>query len=202
MYKEKKGIMKTFISALVKKLLHYTDTVPSRSMELNEFKKKGMKIGKDVIIDPRVIIDKNFYYLISIGDNSIICANVTLLAHDSSISYANDDYGRIGQINIKENCIISVNSIIMPGVTIGPNVLVAAGSLVNKDIPPNSCVAGVPARFYMTYSDLLKNQKEMVKTSKIYHANDLIYGGPLKEDLKKKVIEDTKNGPVFLKYDK
>lgn len=46
---------------------------------------------------------------------------------------------------IKENSFIGAGSIIMPGVTVGPQAIVAAGSVVTKDVPPNSIVAGNPA---------------------------------------------------------
>lgn len=45
-----------------------------------------------------------------------------------------------------ENCFIGSNTVILYGVKIGPNVIVASGSLINKDCEPNSVYAGVPAR--------------------------------------------------------
>ncbi len=50
------------------------------------------------------------------------------------------------RIVLKRNCWIGANSIILPGVTVGENSLVAAGSVVTKDVPADSVVAGVPAR--------------------------------------------------------
>ena len=78
-----------------------------------------------------------------------------MLAHDSTIYSFTGGYGKLGKIDIKENCIIGNYSIILPGVTIGPNVLVATGSVVNKDVPPNTCVGGVPARYYSSFEDFV-----------------------------------------------
>jgi acetyltransferase-like isoleucine patch superfamily enzyme len=49
-------------------------------------------------------------------------------------------------ITIEDDCWIAANSVILAGVTIGKGSVVAAGSIVTKDIPPYSVVAGVPAR--------------------------------------------------------
>ena len=56
------------------------------------------------------------------------------------------DLNVFGKIEIKDNCFIGINSIIMPNVTIGPNAVVGAGAVVTKDVPANTVVAGVPAR--------------------------------------------------------
>jgi acetyltransferase-like isoleucine patch superfamily enzyme len=49
-------------------------------------------------------------------------------------------------IVLKRNCWIGANSVILPGVTVGENSVVAAGSVVTKDVPADTVVAGVPAR--------------------------------------------------------
>ena len=52
----------------------------------------------------------------------------------------------IGCIEIMDNVFIGSGSIILGNIRIGPNVIIACGSLVNKDVPPNSVIAGVPAK--------------------------------------------------------
>jgi maltose O-acetyltransferase len=167
--------------------------------KITDLKKRGLKVGKNVIISPSAKIDHNYPYLISIGNNCVIGAGVRLVAHDSTLNLFNNNYTKIGKIEIKDNCIISLNSIILPGVTLGPNVLVAAGSVVNKNIPPDSCVAGNPARFYSTFSDLISNIKKDIKKRPNFKKMDLVK----KEDLKnperiKKIIEATKEGFVYI----
>jgi acetyltransferase-like isoleucine patch superfamily enzyme len=51
-----------------------------------------------------------------------------------------------GEVMLKKNCRIGSHTVILPGVTIGENSIVGAGSLVNKDIPDNVVAMGVPAR--------------------------------------------------------
>jgi acetyltransferase-like isoleucine patch superfamily enzyme len=50
------------------------------------------------------------------------------------------------RIVLKRNCWIGANSVILSGVTVGVNSVVAAGSVVTKDVPDDTVVAGVPAR--------------------------------------------------------
>ena len=49
-------------------------------------------------------------------------------------------------ITIKKNCWICSSATIIGGVTVGENSIVAAGAVVTRDVPPNSIVAGVPAK--------------------------------------------------------
>ena len=63
-------------------------------------------------------------------------------------------------IKINDNCFIGSESTILAGVTIGPNSIVAAGSLVNRDVPANTIVGGVPAKVIGSFNDLLKNRAE------------------------------------------
>lgn len=74
----------------------------------------------------------------------------TLIAHDASVIMLNRAFGlnldRVGKIDIRDNVFVGHGAIVLPGVTIGPNAIVAAGSVVNRDVPPGTIAAGVPAR--------------------------------------------------------
>jgi len=56
---------------------------------------------------------------------------------------------KFGRIVICDNCFIGTGATIMPGVTIGPNSVVAAASVVTQSVPPNTVAGGVPARVLM-----------------------------------------------------
>jgi len=60
------------------------------------------------------------------------------------------------KIVIKDNSFIGIGSTILLDVTIGPNSVVGAGSVVTKDVPPNTVVAGVPARKVCSIDDYKK----------------------------------------------
>jgi len=131
--------------------------------KLNDMIAKGLKVGKNVTIMPGATIDDGYPYLISIGNNCSLSNGVLILAHDATTFKFTDGYTRIGKVEIRDNCFIGSNVVILPGVTIGPNVLIAAGSVINKDIPPNSCVAGVPARTYAKFDEFIDNQLQLIK---------------------------------------
>jgi len=106
-------------------------------------------------------------WLIEIGDNVTITAGVWLITHDASSRLFrgtlpnSSPYGnRFGRIQILDNCFIGIDSIILPDVQIGPNSIVGAGSVVVKDIPPNTVVAGVPAQKIANLDDYIESYKE------------------------------------------
>lgn len=99
----------------------------------------GMKVGEQAAFALMVMPDVFFPERIRIGDNSIIGYNTTILAHE----YLIKEY-RIGDVNIGSNVMIGANSTILPGITIGDGAVVAAGSLVHKDVAPGDFVGGNP----------------------------------------------------------
>ncbi|MFV5684914.1 sugar O-acetyltransferase [Flavobacterium sp. GB2R13] len=111
---------------------------------------KHTKIGKNVFIN----FDCVFLDLggITIEDNVLIAPKVSLLSEGHPISNE-DRHSLIPQpIHIKKNAWIGANATILPGVTIGENAIVAAGAVVSKDVPDNSIVGGVPAKFIKSIS--------------------------------------------------
>ena len=167
---------------------------------IDVLKGRGLRVGNNVIISPSARIDNNYPHLISIGNNCVIGVGVRLVAHDATFNMFNDDFVKVGKIKIMDNCVIGLNSIILPGVTIGPNVLVAAGSFVNKDIPPNSCVAGNPARFYCKFDDFISNMKEDIRNRPKFQAVNLIKKEDEKDsERRKKIMEAADEGFVYIK---
>lgn len=124
-------------------------------------KYKGVTVGKDCRIYTR-----NFGtepWLISIGNKVTITSGVIILTHDGSTWLMNDKKGRrflYKKVVIGSNVFIGVNSIIMPGVKIDDNVIIAAGSIVTKSVPTGVIVAGNPARVIGYYENYQKNVLE------------------------------------------
>ena len=102
------------------------------------------KIGKNVFIN----FDCVFLDLggITIEDGVLIAPKVSLLTEGHSIS-PSERHGLVPKsIHIKKNAWIGANATILQGVTIGENSVVAAGSVVSKDVPDNVVVGGTPAK--------------------------------------------------------
>lgn len=113
------------------------------------FRKMGAQIGEGCFIVPTDLGAEP--YLIKIGNHVAIAAEVAFATHDGAVWVFRDevpDLQVFGPIVIEDNCIIGLRAIIFPNVRIGRNSVVAAGSLVINDVPPNSIVMGVPARSF------------------------------------------------------
>jgi acetyltransferase-like isoleucine patch superfamily enzyme len=82
--------------------------------------------------------------------NNVRLSGCVLFGHDGSVNMLAAAYGglldHVGRIDIRDNVFIGHGAIVLPGVTIGPNAIVAAGAVVTKDVPENCIAAGVPAR--------------------------------------------------------
>lgn len=113
------------------------------------YRKCGVKVGKNVYIGFLVIMDGEYPEYIQIGDEASIGPGVTIMAHSSASPYHSRFkifYKGPQQVNIKRGVWLAAGSIILPGVTIGEGSIVAAGSVVSRDVPPYTLVGGNPAR--------------------------------------------------------
>lgn len=97
-------------------------------------------------------------WLIKIGDRVCISNDVTFVNHGLNWPFQEkyESLTGFGPIEIKDNCQIGVRATILPHVTIGPNSIVGACSVVTKSVPPDSVVAGNPARVVCTMEEYEK----------------------------------------------
>ena len=122
-----------------KKLAELTDKV-NKSYYINY--PENVIRGKDVFINYgfTCLANEKVY----IGDNVLIGPNVTIATvyHDELKHKTN----KFGKVKIGNNVIIYMGSLICPGVTIGENSIIGAGSVVINDIPANVLAAGNPCK--------------------------------------------------------
>ncbi len=113
---------------------------------------RGVHVGKRVIIGTDVIIDSVYPHKIHLGDGAILTNRVMVLAHNRDLNHYHpdikiQDLGYIVRDTIiEEEASIMIGATILTGVRVGKGAVVAAGSIVNKDVRPYTMVAGIPAR--------------------------------------------------------
>ncbi|MDP3395053.1 MAG: acyltransferase [Methanoregula sp.] len=94
---------------------------------------------------------------IEIGSGTMIAPNVIIVDSDfhppwppeNRLHYPGNEYD--GEVKIGKNCWIGMNVLNLKGVKIGDNSIIAAGSVVIKDVPSESLAAGVPAKVVKSY---------------------------------------------------
>lgn len=136
------------------------------------FEQQARKAG--VIIGKGNQFLSNFWssepYLIEIGDNCQITAGVKFFTHGGAkiARIIDSSFDCFGKVKIGSNVYIGTNSLIMPGVTVGDNVLIAAGSVVTHSVPSNVVVGGNPAHIICTFDDYYqKNKRYNVSTKQL-----------------------------------
>jgi acetyltransferase-like isoleucine patch superfamily enzyme len=109
-----------------------------------KYRWQGYDVIRPVIFERDLHLDRLYPQGIHIGKNTLIASNVTILSHDHCKRVNNQPL--LLDTKVGERCFIAVGSTILPGVSIGNEVIVGAGSVVTKDVPSNVVVAGNPAR--------------------------------------------------------
>jgi maltose O-acetyltransferase len=158
--------------------------------KLRKLINRGLKIGKGFdMFDSH--IDYSYCFLIEIGDDVTI-SHSTILAHDGATKKFIGK-SRIGRVKIGNRVFIGYNSLILPNTLIGDDVIIGAGSVVTKDVPSNSVVAGVPARVIGKTSEFIARNKELMSNGLVY---DIYWKDKSKEQINE-ICEKLQDGYAF-----
>ncbi len=127
---------------------------------INALRKEGCSIGNNTHIFSNITAEP---YLVSIGDNCTISTEVSFLTHDASIGIfmEREKYSDlVGRIVIGNNCFIGNKAIIMYGVSIPDNTIVAAGSVVTRSVKESgNIIGGNPASVIGKVSDFINKSE-------------------------------------------
>jgi acetyltransferase-like isoleucine patch superfamily enzyme len=105
---------------------------------------KNISVGKNVFINSGCSFQDQGG--ITIGDGALIGHNVVLATLNHDIEPRKRSTMHPAPIVIGKNVWIGANATVVPGVTVGDGAVIAAGAVVNKDVPANVIVGGVPAK--------------------------------------------------------
>lgn len=113
-----------------------------------------MNIGEKTSFALMAMVDVMFPERISVGHNSIIGYNTTILTHE----YLIKEY-RLGNVEIGNEVMIGANTTILPGVTIGDGAIVAAGTVVHRNVAPGTFVGGNPMNVIYSKEEMKNRDK-------------------------------------------
>jgi len=109
---------------------------------------RGVHIEKHVHIGRRCTLDHAYPEYIFIKSRSALTGDVYILTHSTSLdTFKNSFDSFIAPVIIEENVLVGIRVTILPGVTIGKDSVISAGTVINKDVPPNTVVAVANNRF-------------------------------------------------------
>lgn len=157
---------------ILEKINKFLFKVLSNNYRIHILRKRGVKIGDRCIISNVDWSTEPF--LIEIGDHVVIAGGTTFLTHDGAVWVFRDEDPNIdlfGKIKIGNNCVLSLNTLILPNTTIGDNCIIGAGAVVRGVIPDNSVVIGNPGKVVMStsiYRAMVKNNPGRMDTAHIH----------------------------------
>lgn len=166
------------VCLMIRKIMNKVIIFRKKDFVVSYYKKNGIKIGSGCLICTPLLLEEP--YLLEIGNNVTISSQIKFLTHDYSIHNVIGKSTLYGKITIGNNCFLGNNSILLPGVTLGDNIIVGAGSVVTKSFKePNIIVAGNPARKIGTWNDFKLK----------YEQFGICHGGS-KKDIKNAVMQN------------
>lgn len=131
----------------------------------------GVRIGDDCrLLDLQPGTFGSEPYLVSLGHHVTVTSGVQFVTHDGGVWIFRKDHPDIdviAPIRIGNNVFIGTRAVILPGVVIGDNCVVAAGAVVTRDVPSNTVVGGVPARVIKStekYWDGLRDRAVFIRS--------------------------------------
>ncbi|MCS4487315.1 acyltransferase [Staphylococcus americanisciuri] len=133
--------IKIFKNTLIIEVMRYVPFVSWKRAIYRHLLK--MDIGAETAFAFKAVPDLLYPERIKIGKHVIIGYNATILTHEFVIGAL-----RVGDVTIGDNTLIGANVTILPGVKIGSNVRIGAGSVVSKDVPDNTTAYGAPLKIY------------------------------------------------------
>lgn len=154
--------------SIIKKLINKVKKVyytSSSQRYINYLRKCGVRVGEGCIFRnvKTTRIDITRPSLVEIGNNVDMNHNFQILTHDWASHVFRNYYHELipssGKVKIGNNIYFGTNVIVLKGVTIGDNCVIAAGSIITKDIPANSVAAGVPAKVICSLDEYFEKRK-------------------------------------------
>jgi acetyltransferase-like isoleucine patch superfamily enzyme len=132
---------------------------------LDEWRRLGARVGRNVFLGPEVYVETYFARLLTIEDGVVIAGRAAILLHDSALNNALGEPVKFGRVTLRRECYVGTNATILCGVEIGERAVIGAGSVVTHDVPAGAVAYGHPARVHGGVTELAAKHRDLRKTS-------------------------------------
>lgn len=120
---------------------------PLNSVRIKLHRLRGVHIGENVYIGVQCNIDNAYPEYVYIEDNVSISTECSIIAHSNPYSHFSDvTPAKADPVVIRRGAWIGIRSLILPGVEVGENAIISAGSVVVTSVPSRTVVSGNPAK--------------------------------------------------------
>lgn len=168
-----------------------------RDPDLERLVNRGLRLGSNVSIGRDVWLAEVCPWLLTIGDDVTIGMHVTIFTHDSSTK-RRIGYTAVSPVVIGERAYVGGLCVVLPGVTIGDNAIIGAGSVVRHDIPSDAVAAGSPAQVVGSTEEFKQRNADRLAQSPLYESVWALegIGGAVPVELQHRMRADLSGGKI------
>ena len=166
--------------------------------DLPGLQEAGLQLGARVFVGGGTVLDPEFPFLIDIGDDAVIGPEVMILAHDAS-TRRDIGYSRIAPVVIGRRAFVGARVIVLPGVTIGDDTIVGAGSVVSRDVEAGMVVAGSPARVICTSAEYLERHRRALDVRPAWERQGWTSSGGIDPENQRRMRDALADGEAFVR---
>jgi maltose O-acetyltransferase len=166
--------------------------------DVDRLRDAGLQLGAGVFVGGRTVFDPDFPFLISIGDETVIGPEAMILAHDAS-TRRQIGYSRVAPVTIGRRAFVGARVIVLPGVTIGDDAIVGAGSVVRRNVAPGAVVAGNPARVIGTTREYLARHRRALEVRPTWERGGWTASGGITPENQRRMREALCDGEAFIR---
>jgi maltose O-acetyltransferase len=166
--------------------------------DLEGLERTGLRMGRNVFVGGGTVLDADFAHLIEIGDDTVISLGVMVLAHDAS-TRRHLGYSRVAPVRIGRRVFLGARAIVLPGVTIGDDAIVGAGSVVTRDVAPGTVVAGNPARPLTSTEQYLEHHRRELEQRPRWERTGWTVSGGISRENQRAMRDELAGGEAFVR---
>jgi maltose O-acetyltransferase len=157
---------------------------------------RGLRIGERCDLQRPFELDPSHCWLVQIGDDVTFAPDVHVIVHDASTKSA-VGHTRLAPVRIGSRVFVGARTMILPGVRIGDDVVIGAGSVVSRDIPSDTVAAGNPARALGSLESYQERTRERFERA-AHFGREWTLGGDISDAMRVEMADRIGEGEGFV----